>query len=242
MLEKVVDTLRERFAFDALLVGAGTRGVDGSITISDILGCHNIADAFIACYPKVANEDVVGQMFAAYPRIVQTVSVDDYRALAERETGSVAGARAGKVIAGYLEQFGFGHVMLAGLDSSFGLAWVTFYRNIEREPFGPADAEWARYLVPGLLFEWQRMTRVQECVELPSRLLPLTARELQIAIMSAQGLLPKTIADRLDLSTSTVREVIQNIRARLGVIGRKMTSEDLERYVSAPRAALACRG
>ncbi len=127
--------------------------------------------------------------------------------------------------------------MLAGLDSSFGLAWITFYRRDGAPPFDPQDAEWAKYLVPGLLYEWQRLACTRECVELPSRLLPLTTREMQIAIMSAQGLLPKTIADRLELSTSTVREVIQNIRARLGIVGRKMTSDDLERYVAAPTAA-----
>lgn len=102
--------------------------------------------------------------------------------------------------------------------------------------FDPQDAEWARYLVPALLYEWQRLACTRECVELPSRLLPLTTREMQIAIMSAQGLLPETIADRLDLSTCTVREVIQNIRSRLGIVGRKMTSDDIECYVAGPVA------
>jgi DNA-binding CsgD family transcriptional regulator len=242
MLETVVKQLRERIAFDGMLAAAGSLGTDGVITIHRILGSQDIPQSFLECYPDVSGEDVIGQMFGAYPRIVQTVSVDDYRALAGCDTGSVGGARAGKLLSGYLEKYGFGHVMLAGLDSSYGLAWVTFYRNLACPPFSPEDAEWARYLVPALLFAWQRSVLVQECVELPSGLLPLTARELRIAIMSAQGLLPKTIADRLDLSTSTVREVIQNIRTRLGIIGRKMTSEDLERFVTAPRTALTCRG
>lgn len=236
MLEKAVDSLREQIRFDALLAGAGSRNADGSVTISQVLGCHNIAPSFISDYPAVAGEDVVGQLFAAYPRIVQTIAVDDYRALSERETGSVAGARAGKLIANYLLKYNFRHLMLAGLDSSYGLAWITLYRNDAGDPFDPDDAERAKYLVPALLYEWQRTCCTRECVELPSRLLPLTTREMQIAIMSAQGLLPKTIADRLDLSTSTVREVIQNIRARLGIVGRKMTSDDLERYVAAPGA------
>lgn len=234
MLEKAVRALREHIEFDAMLAGAGRRNADGSVDIVQILGCDAIAPSFISDYPAVAGDDVVGQLFAAYPRIVQTISVEDYLALSERETGSVAGARAGRLIANYLRKYQFEHLMLAGLDSSFGLAWITFYRSGVRA-FDPEDAEWAKYLVPALLYEWQRGTRTRECVELPSRLLPLTTREMQIAIMSAQGLLPKTIADRLDLSTSTVREVIQNIRARLGIVGRKMTSDDLERYVAAPR-------
>lgn len=234
MLEKTVNSLREHIKFDAMLAGAGCRNADGSVTISLVLGGHNIAPAFISDYPAVAGEDVVGQLFAAYPRIVQTIAVDDYLALSERETGSVAGARAGKLIANYLLKYGFRHLMLSGLDSSYGLAWITLYRYDAGQPFDPEDAERARHLVPALLYEWQRTTCSRAGVELPSRLLPLTTREMQIAIMSAQGLLPKTIADRLELSTSTVREVIQNIRARLGIIGRKMTSDDLERYVAAP--------
>lgn len=237
MLEQAVRRLREHIAFDALLAGAGCRNADGSVTISQVLGVEQIAPTFISDYPAVASEDVVGQLFAAYPRIVQTISVEEYLALSERETGSVAGARAGKLIAAYLQKYGFQHLMLAGLDSSFGLAWVTMYRREGAPPFDPEDAEWAKYLVPALLYEWQRTARTRECVELPSRLLPLTTREMQIAIMSAQGLLPKTIADRLELSTSTVREVIQNIRTRLGITGRKMTSDDLERYVAAPGMA-----
>jgi DNA-binding CsgD family transcriptional regulator len=234
MLEKTVSSLREHIKFDAMLAGAGCRNADGSVTISLVLGGHNIAPTFISDYPAVAGEDVVGQLFAAYPRIVQTIAVDDYLALSERETGSVAGARAGKLIANYLLKYGFRHLMLSGLDSSYGLAWITLYRHDAGQPFDPEDAERAKHLVPALLYEWQRASCSRAGVELPSRLLPLTTREMQIAIMSAQGLLPKTIADRLDLSTSTVREVIQNIRARLGIIGRKMTSDDLERYVAAP--------
>lgn len=238
MLQKAVGQLREHVQFDSLLAAAGRRNADGSVTISQVLGCHQIPDSFIGDYPSVAGEDVVGQLFAAYPRIVQTIAVEDYKALSERETGSVAGARAGRLIASYLLRYDFTQLMLAGLDSSYGLAWITFYRRAGAPPFDPQDAEWAKYLVPALLHEWQRSACTRECVELPSRLLPLTTREMQIAIMSAQGLLPKTIADRLELSTSTVREVIQNIRARLGIVGRKMTSDDLERYVAAPPPAV----
>lgn len=238
MLETSVSRLREFIAFDSLLAGAGCRNADGSVTIGQVLGSHDIPASFIADYPSVAGEDVVGQLFAAYPRIVQTIAVEDYKALSERETGSVAGARAGRLIANYLLKYDFTQLMLAGLDSSYGLAWFTFYRRAGAPPFDPQDAEWARYLVPALLYEWQRLACTRECVELPSRLLPLTTREMQTAIMSAQGLLPKTIANRLDLSTSTVREVIQNIRTRLGIVGRKMTSDDLERYVTGPAAPL----
>ncbi|NRR32836.1 hypothetical protein HSX11_21950 [Oxalobacteraceae bacterium] len=235
MLEQTVSSLSQHIAFDALLAGAGHRAADGSVMISQVLGTHNIPRHFLTDYPALAEEDVVGQLFAAYPRIIQTVSVADYRELSERETGSVAGARAGKTIADYLSKYAFQQLMLAGVDSSFGLAWIVLYRHDAQQAFSPEDAEWARYLMPALLYQWQRLSCKRISVELPSRLLPLTAREMQIAIQSAQGLLPKTIADRLDLSTSYVRDVIQAIRARLGIVGRKMTSEDLERYGAGPQ-------
>lgn len=241
MLESAVAGLSEHIRFDALLAGAGRRNADGAVAITQVLGTHEIAPSFITEYPDVAGEDVVGQLFAAYPRIVQTISVDDYRALSERETGSVAGARAGRLIANYLHKHGYAQLMLAGVDNSFGLAWITLYRRDPDAGFGPEDAEWARHLVPALLYRWQRACCPRQSQELPSRLLPLTTREMQIAIMHVQGLLPKTVADRLGLSTSTVREVIQNIRARLGIAGRKMTAEDLERYAAPPASAVSRR-
>lgn len=243
MLDEVVNDLGEKIQFDALIVGAGVREEEGTVRISAVLGCHGVSPTFIESYPAVAHEDVVGQLFAAYPRIVQVISVEDYRNLgkAEGKNGeasceeSIPGARGRKRIADYLENNGIRHLMLAGLDSSFGLAWITFYRKAHDKPFTAMDAEWARYLVPAILYKWQH--HVQEPnpnnVELPTRLLPLTAREMQVAILDLEGIRTKVIADRLQLSESYVQTVIKTIRARLGICGRKMTVQDLENYGSA---------
>lgn len=240
MLDEVVNGLGEQIRFDALVVGSGVREEDGSVTISEILGCHGVSPAFIEGYPAIAHEDVVGQLFAAYPRVVQVISVEDYRTLGKAEgkgaaaacEESIPGARGRKRIADYLDSNGIKHLMLAGLDSSLGLAWITFYRKDHGQPFTALDAEWARYLVPAILYKWQRRTREPSPnnVELTTRLLPLTAREMQVAILDLEGIRTKAIADRLQLSESYVQTVIKHIRARLGICGRKMTAQDLESY------------
>lgn len=234
MLEDAVPDLKQHIQFDALLAAAGTRSVDGSVTITEVLGRYNIDQTFIHEYPVIANEDVAGQLFAAYPRIVQTISVADYRDLGKFETGSVAGTKAGRLIAAYLEKYKIQHLMLAGLESSYGLAWMTFYRKDVDSPFDNEDAEWAKYLVPTILFKWQNQTQEKKHIELSTRLLPLTAREMQIAILNVRGMPPKIIADQLALSTYYVQDVIKKIRCRLKIAGRKMTAEDLETYIYTP--------
>lgn len=241
MLNIVVDDLKEHIQFDALIAGSGVREEDGAVTISEVLGCHGVSTAFIDGYPAIAHEDVVGQLFAAYPRIVQVISVEDYRNLGKVEGKNadaaceerIPGARGRKRVADYLASNGIKHLMLAGLDSAFGLAWITFYRKAYDKPFTAMDAEWAKYLVPSILYKWQHH-RAQgshaRSVELPTRLLPLTAREMQVAILDLEGIRAKVIADRLQLSESYVQSIIKNIRTRLGICGRKMTVQDLESY------------
>lgn len=240
MLDELVHVLGKQIQFDALIVGSGVREEDGSVTISEVLGCHGVSPTFIDGYPAIAHEDVVGQLFAAYPRIVQVISVEDYRNLGKAEgknanaacEESIPGARGRKRIADYLESNGIKHLMLSGLDSSFGLAWITFYRKDDDKPFTAMDAEWARYLVPAILYKWQHHAQKPKPnnVELPTRLLPLTAREMRVAILDLEGVRTKVIADRLQLSESYVQTMIKNIRTRLGICGRKMTAQDLENY------------
>lgn len=84
MLDKAVQQLRAHIEFDAMLAGVGRRNGDGSVSIADVPGGQGIAPAFISDYPSVAGDDVVGQLFAAYPHIVRIIVVDDYLALSEQ--------------------------------------------------------------------------------------------------------------------------------------------------------------
>ena len=230
MLEQAVQNLTQQIKFDALLGGAGIRNADGTVAIQHILINYKIDDGFVEDYPSVAQSDVVGQRFAADPHIIQTVSVSDYRMLSGGTKGSVSGSRAGNVIADYLEKYKISHLMLAGLESSFGLAWMTFYRKDGNPAFDARDAECARYTVPDILYKWQQSTKAQGSIKRASGLLPLTTREMQIAMMNVNGMSSRAIADELNLSPHHIRSVIKHIRSRLGVVGHKMTQADLANF------------
>ncbi|CAN5170304.1 hypothetical protein BH11PSE11_BH11PSE11_18520 [soil metagenome] len=227
MLDSAVQALGQQIRFDSLLGGAGVRNPDGTVSIQQVLINYKIEPGFVEDYPAVAHNDVVGQRFAADPHIIQTVSVSGYRSLSTGSKGSISKSRAGNVIADYLEKYKIAHLMLAGLESSFGLAWMTFYRKTGSEAFDAKDAECARYSVPDILYKWQQASKEQGSIKRPSGLLPLTAREMQIALMSVDGMSAKSIAEDLNLSAHHIRSVIKNIRSRLGVAGHKMTRADL---------------
>jgi DNA-binding CsgD family transcriptional regulator len=56
---------------------------------------------------------------------------------------------------------------------------------------------------------------------------PLTARERDIATSAAQGESSKAIADRLFLSVRTVNNHLQNVYSKLGVTGRGQLADAL---------------
>jgi DNA-binding CsgD family transcriptional regulator len=252
------DTFKSRaqelpFHFDAFILGTGIVLSNGSVKIDESAHarCHDtgkwlddkmrkIDESFVREYDDKARDDVVGELFAAYPRLVQVVSVYEYKELrGDAAVGGVAGVNAGRAIAKYLNQFGIKHLMLCGIDSAFGLAWITFYR---REPpkidapqgstegdaekakkaktryrFSPDDAEVARYKVPALLYEWQQgRTKTREAC-MPRNLLPLTFREMQVAIMASRGMENNSIAVQIGVAESTVRTYLRNIGAKLEV-------------------------
>jgi hypothetical protein len=147
---EVAQTLRQSIGFDALLIGTGSSNEDGSVSIRETQ-LVNLPPEFVAEYPNVSAADVVAQVFAALPHTVQVVSIRDYRAL-----------KADHLIADYLEKYDIEHFMLTGIHSSYGLAWTTIYRfrhGAFAEPFNGDDAEAAKYIVPGVLYQWQCQTQ-----------------------------------------------------------------------------------
>jgi ATP/maltotriose-dependent transcriptional regulator MalT len=67
----------------------------------------------------------------------------------------------------------------------------------------------------------------------PVIVVPLTARERDIAVLAAQGDSSKEIAERLFLSVRTVDNHLQNVYSKLGVSGRRQLSAALaDRHVS----------
>ena len=69
----------------------------------------------------------------------------------------------------------------------------------------------------------------------PVLVVPLTARERDIAALAAQGVTSQQIADQLYLSVRTVNNHLQNVYAKLGVSGRRQLADMLgERPPPAP--------
>lgn len=213
-----VERLKGSLHFDALLIGTGVRSAGGEVGIQEVVRLHGLAPSFVADYAEVAGADAVGRLFVERPDLVQTVRVSDYPRTP---------TRAGGLVAAYLQRFGIRHLLLAGLESSFGLAWMTFYRVQNDQRFSPADAEFARYEVPAVLYRWQRANRTRVRNAAMHGLLPLAPREMQVAILNARGQAPKDIARQLGLSVHYVRDLIQGSRVKLGIAGRRMTLDDL---------------
>ena len=61
----------------------------------------------------------------------------------------------------------------------------------------------------------------------PVLVVPLTARERDIAALAAQGVTSQQIADQLYLSVRTVNNHLQNVYAKLGVSGRRQLADVL---------------
>ena len=70
---------------------------------------------------------------------------------------------------------------------------------------------------------------------------PLTARERDVAMLAAQGESSKVIAERLFLSVRTVNNHLQSVYAKLGVSGRRQLAAALEPTSLGPTEALAAR-
>ncbi|WP_322048638.1 hypothetical protein [Paraburkholderia sp. J67] len=221
MLE-IANALQRSIPFDALLIGTGSANDDGTVRIN-ATQLVNLPSVFVAEYPQVSAVDVVAQVFAALPHTVQVVSIRDYRAL-----------RPDHPIADYLEKYDIEHLMLTGILSSYGLAWITMYRFKHGpcpQTFSSENAEAARYAVPAVLYEWQCKTQPKGRVpsDIPAALAPLDRDELQIVLLKLQGMLNKTIQDKLNVKEDRVKDVLKKARLWLGVSGRKLTPKDLER-------------
>jgi DNA-binding CsgD family transcriptional regulator len=66
---------------------------------------------------------------------------------------------------------------------------------------------------------------------------PLTAREREIALLVADGLTSKEVAERLYLSARTVSNHLQNAYAKLGISKRTELADALVRYGDQKRGA-----
>lgn len=116
--EQLMKRIRQLIPFDAYIVGLGRRNEAGAVEALRA-ACVGVPRRFIDNYWAIAEYDAAGQLFACNATsVIAASSLDDY------PFDSTAAAKVGK----YLRNHGVARLMLAGTDSSFGLAWATLYR------------------------------------------------------------------------------------------------------------------
>lgn len=227
--KRAVLALKDRIPHDAYVWGAGSRQADGSVhIIRSLSSASHLPERFLAQYEKVAAGDVVGILFAAFPRLTFRVSRADYKALARTRDEAAE-------LHDYLREAGICHLMLAGTETrQGGLAWITFYRRQldktqpdEPDPFSASEEEEARYLVPYYLHEWLRLLPqavhprasdyAAEEVPQPAALLRMTPEEAGVAVLLAHQLPAKVIAKILGTTPGKVYEAHKTYFRRTGL-------------------------
>lgn len=227
-MEASILALANRVRFDAVFAGRGHREKN-QIVIDQIIWLQGLPQAFVTEYAQVAPHDRVAQLFLDFPWEPQAVTIADLVGdgvqASRRRTAT---QRSNEIMAEFFQRFGIRHLLLSGVENSYGLAWMGFFRLGTDQPFTFNDAERIKFELPSHLYRWQEdnVTRLSQhaartCVT------PLTRREMEVCVRNVRGEAPKTIARDLNLSVHYVRELIQRARGKLGVAGRKLTGADL---------------
>jgi hypothetical protein len=168
---RVMSTLAQRVPFDAYVWGCGSRRKDGSVEI-DRQGTflEGLPDGFLRQYESIAQDDIVGRLFAHFPHKIQAISTDDYK------------TAGGRTVAEYLRSYRIAHLMVAGLESSYGLAWVTLYRfeGSDARAFTAEESELVARAVRYHLYTWQENSG-RTRTEVPPAIAPMTVTEMRIA-------------------------------------------------------------
>jgi|GEM_PF-6803863 len=228
---RAIEDLERRIPHQGYVWGVGTRQPNGSVNIvRELASWRGLPELFVRNYAKVADQDVVGMLFAAFPKLTFRVSVSDYEGLVDK-LPSMSG------LAEYLRSSEIHHLMLAGLEiPSAGLAWVTLYRRRtedmapgeEPPPFSAEDEACARYVVPYHLYEWLSLLPRQHS-EVPKEdeatslkedaaaLLWMKPQEALIAAMLAHQLPVKIISKLTGLNSGQIYDSHKAYSKRTGL-------------------------
>lgn len=191
--------------FQAYIVGIGRNLADG--TLKPVRWeCVGLPHSFLADYAAVAKEDVAAHLFAS--NVTSVVAID-----VERTYPTLPSRANGVRLGHYLRSYGIRHILLAGVNSSYGMAWMTLYRlstGAEQpvSPFTVEEVEAASYLIRSGLYEWQRevgLPQVKAVDQVQYQVIPLTPKVLDVAIRLARGYTEKEIAQELGRHPGTIR-------------------------------------
>jgi DNA-binding CsgD family transcriptional regulator len=210
LLEKV-----KPIGYDAYILGVGERTLSGSVSILRY-GSHGLKEAFVAAYSRVAHDDVAAQLFSSTAgRTV--LSIDTESCYAEK--GS---RRSGSGVGKLLRDEKIAQLLLSGVDSTRGMAWLTLYRLRkirEPKPFSTQECERASYVIRAALFEWQLASRAPIVAPVEDKryeLVQLTPMELQVALRLARGFTEPEIGASLGIAANTVHVHAQAVYRELG--------------------------
>lgn len=227
-MEASILALANRVCFDAVFAGRGHRE-NGQIIVDEIIWLQGLPQQFVADYAEVAPHDRVAQLFLDFPWEPQAVSVADlFGDSTQAPRRRTATQRSNEIMGEFFRRFGIRHFVLSGVENSYGLAWMGFFRLGTDQPFTFNDTERIKFELPSHLYRWQE-EHVERLPQQSSRtcVTPLTRREMEVCVRNVRGEAPKAIARDLNLSVHYVRELIQRARGKLGVAGRKLTEADL---------------
>lgn len=207
-------------AHDGYVLGHGVRLSDGTVDIKgyEVGGTDKRIDAkFVEAYAPLAAMDMAAQAFANRMSQVLRIPMDHYRGL---------GKRTGYQLLGLFEPLGIEHLLLAGVESRYGLAWLTMYRTKgdERpapEPFGLEDCEKAMFTIRGALYAWQRafLPLCNEDVwgDFRFDIVKLSPSVLETALWRSRGYEYSEIAKKLGITKEAVKKHVEQAAEALEV-------------------------
>lgn len=210
-LKPLLNKVKKLILFDAIIVGVGHRNDFGEVVVDGYYS-EGLEREFIDNYGQVAPYDAAAQLFMSNTTSVFAITTrEDYF-----QDPSSDAAKVGKYLLGRK----IAHLLLSGIDSSRGLAWVTLYRTDvpptdevkepeQRPKFMPMECELASYVIRAGLYEWQMACNFEQR-RMPDAkryaLIPLSPAELDVAVRAARGYSIKQIYKELDVGESTVKK------------------------------------
>jgi hypothetical protein len=215
-----------KIPYDAFILGRGQRSEDGSIHIEhyEVGGnAPKINASFVEKYKPLASDDLASQAFLSRATSVLRISVKDVYGNLGRKTGKKLGE--------LLDSVGIEHLLMIGIESSYGLSWITLYRTNDSKlgAFLADECERALFTVRASLYEWQRSFGHTPGPVWEDRfnLVQLSPAVFETALWSARGYANKEIMKHLGLQEFTVADQIKTAAAHFKALGSRNFRQSL---------------
>lgn len=183
---KVLESLQQHIRFENFVWGCGKATNKGILIDVETSLCSFGAWLLHAYNLDHCEQDNIGRVYAEFPETFQIWSRKD------------VDSRASQSIGGTLNPAKVQHIMFSGILTSRGRTWLTLYRAGPGNPFSADEAEYGRYTLPKILFDWQvQKSRVMGDFQLAassSKLSRLTPYQMAIVVEYAKGARTREVA------------------------------------------------